>query len=165
MKQNQTKNIVVAALGICLVYIATIMIQIPNGLHGYLNFGDGIILFFSAFTTPLFSFCIGAIGSSMADITSGYASYALFTFFIKGVEGYLSTKIFTKTNKMIISFLISSLWMVLGYFIADSFINQSVWLALLAVPVNIVQAIAGIFISSILHPIINKIHSTQNKED
>ena len=89
MKKIQVKELCISALGICLVFCATFLIKIPNGFQGYFNCGDGMILAFAPFVNPLFAFLIGGVGSAIADIVSGYASYALFTLVIKGIEGLL----------------------------------------------------------------------------
>lgn len=49
MKNNQIYRMVITALGMALVFIATMFIQIPNALDGYFNLGDGFILLFASF--------------------------------------------------------------------------------------------------------------------
>ena len=40
MKNYGTREMVLAALGIALVYITTMFIKLPNSIGGYLNLGD-----------------------------------------------------------------------------------------------------------------------------
>ena len=55
MKNYGTREMVLAALGIALVYITTMFIKLPNSIGGYLNLGDGFILLFAGFLHPLCS--------------------------------------------------------------------------------------------------------------
>ena len=74
-----------------LVVVATVLVQIPNPpTRGYINFGD-IMIFVSALTFgPVVGGLAGSIGSSIADVASGFAYFAPFTFVIKGIEGALA---------------------------------------------------------------------------
>lgn len=155
MKNIQVKNMILAALGICLVFAATSIIKIPNGLQGYFNCGDGVILAFATLVNPIYAFCIGGIGSALADIAGGYASYALFTLLIKGLEGVIVAYLYHKHANSFFTFAIAVLWMIAGYVIADVFVNQSIILGLAAIPSNILQGIVGILLGKMLVPIIH----------
>lgn len=161
MKKIQVKELCMSALGICLVFCATFLIKIPNGFQGYFNCGDGMILAFAPFVNPLFAFLIGGVGSAIADIVSGYASYALFTLVIKGIEGLLISTLISKFISKSFVFALGAIWMIIGYFIADSFVNQSLWIGVLSMPVNIVQGITGCILGLILYPILKKIHKEE----
>ncbi len=156
MKQLSIKTLVISSLGICLVFASTFLIKIPNGFHGYFNAGDGILFAFATIVNPFFAFCIGGIGSCFADIIGGYASYALFTLCIKGIEAMIVSYVYNHFKKRLPSLILASLWMIFGYWLVDAFINQSFWLATLAVPINIMQALVGIGIASLLIPILHK---------
>ncbi|CDD49755.1 putative uncharacterized protein [Firmicutes bacterium CAG:308] len=106
MKKIQVKELCISALGICLVFCATFLIKIPNGFQGYFNCGDGMILAFAPFVNPLFAFLIGGVGSAIADIVSGYASYALFTLVIKGIEGLLISILISRFKSKIFVFFL-----------------------------------------------------------
>ncbi|MFR2885797.1 MAG: ECF transporter S component [Merdibacter sp.] len=54
MKNYGTREMVLAALGIALVYITTMFIKLPNSIGGYLNLGDGFILLFAGFLPGLY---------------------------------------------------------------------------------------------------------------
>lgn len=161
MKKIQVKELCISALGICLVFCATFLIKIPNGFQGYFNCGDGMILAFVPFVNPLFAFLIGGVGSAIADIVSGYASYALFTLVIKGIEGLLISILISRFKSKIFVFSLGAIWMVIGYFIADSFVNQSLWIAVLSMPINLIQGITGCILGFIQYPILKKIHKEE----
>lgn len=158
MKNLTVKEVVLTSLGIALVFLTTYLIKIPNGIHGYLNLGDGCILLFASLVNPFLAFLIGGIGSCLADIVGGYGIYAIPTLIIKGIEGcmvaYAIHKFLGKANLFIYG--IAGLWMVLGYFLTDAFINQSFAVALAGTPVNIIQAIAGVLIAHLASPIVKR---------
>lgn len=161
MKEIQTKKIVLSGLGICLVFASTLLLKIPNGFQGYFNCGDGVILAFASLVNPAFAFCIGGIGSALADIAGGYASYAIFTLVIKGLEAVLASVLIKQDKNLWFTYTISSLLMVTGYFVADSFVSQSMYIALLSIPTNILQGVVGVLIGRLLYPILRSTY----KED
>ena len=48
MKTMKVNDIVTAALGIALVFLATWLLKVPNGIQGYFNLGDGFLLLFAS---------------------------------------------------------------------------------------------------------------------
>lgn len=76
MKKTITiQDMVLTALGMALVFVATMYIKVPNALDGYFNLGDGFILLFASFLSPGLSFLAGGLGSALADVAGGYAYY------------------------------------------------------------------------------------------
>ena len=88
-KTLTTQEIVLYALGMAVVFVATMYIKIPNALNGYFNLGDGFILLFASIVDPLGGFLIGGLGSALADVAGGYAYYFFPTLIIKGLEGFV----------------------------------------------------------------------------
>ena len=129
-----------------LVAVATVFVQIPNPpTRGYINFGD-IMIFVSALTFgPVVGGLAGSIGSSIADVASGFAYFAPFTFVIKGVEGALAGWISNRKSvrRDIIAVIFAGAEMVTGYFLVEFFPLQFGWAALTEVPGNISQIIIG----------------------
>ena len=120
-----TFYVVLIALFSALVCVLTIFVQIPWG-KGYINFGDTLIFLAASLLGPVGGMIAGAIGSSLADLFSGFATYAPFTFVIKGGEGFLCgilyTYVFRKQRPMLrrlFSMLIAGAWMIIGYFLTD----------------------------------------------
>lgn len=120
-----TFYIVLIALFSALVCVLTIFVQIPYG-KGYINFGDTLIFLAASLLGPVGGMISGAIGSSLADIFSGFATYAPFTFVVKGGEGFLCgilySYVFRKQRpilRRLFSMLIAGAWMVIGYFLTD----------------------------------------------
>lgn len=120
-----TFYVVLIALFSALVCVLTIFVQIPWG-KGYINFGDTLIFLAASLLGPVGGMIAGAIGSSLADLFSGFATYAPFTFVVKGGEGFLCgilyTYVFRKQRPMLrrlFSMLIAGAWMIIGYFLTD----------------------------------------------
>ncbi len=89
MKQTKTYALIISALGMALVFLATYLIKIPNGIQGYFNLGDGFLMLFASFLNPWQAFLVGGVGSALADIVGGYGIYALPTLLIKGLEAWI----------------------------------------------------------------------------
>ena len=120
-----TFYVVLIALFSALVCVLTIFVQIPWG-KGYINFGDTLIFLAASLLGPVGGMIAGAIGSSLADLFSGFAPYAPFTFVVKGGEGFLCgilySYVFRKQRPMLrrlFSMLIAGAWMIIGYFLTD----------------------------------------------
>lgn len=120
-----TFYVVLIALFSALVCVLTIFVQIPWG-KGYINFGDTLIFLAASLLGPVGGMIAGAIGSSLADLFSGFATYAPFTFIVKGGEGFLCgilySYVFRKQRPMLrrlFSMLIAGAWMIIGYFLTD----------------------------------------------
>lgn len=124
-KKATTFYIVLIALFSALVCVLTIFVQVPAG-KGYINFGDALIFISSSMLGPIGGAIVGALGSSLADVFSGFALYAPFTFVIKGGEGFLCgilyLYVFKKQRpifRRLWSTLISGAIIIVGYFLTD----------------------------------------------
>lgn len=142
-----------------LVAVATFFVQIPNpATRGYINFGD-IMIFVSALTFgPLVGGFAGSIGSSIADIASGYGYFAPFTFVIKGAEGAIAGLISNRISvrRDILAVIFAGSEMVIGYFLAEFFPLQLGWAALTEVPGNISQIVVGAIVGVSIALILRK---------
>ena len=158
MKTMKVNDIVTSALGIALVFLATWLLKVPNGIQGYFNLGDGFILLFASVLNPFLAFMVGGVGSALADITGGYGMYALFTLLIKGMEAVLVSWLVCRGRSSFryVAYILGGLLMVGGYFLADAYINQSWQLSLTGIPGNLVQAAAGYVIALAAYPLLQK---------
>lgn len=161
MKGNSwnTKTIVFGALGMALVYVATMFIKIPNPYQGYFNLGDGFILAFATVLNPFASFLVGGVGSALADLSGGYFFYILPTLIIKGLEGFMLSWAVHKVSKkaFLPAAFIASAWMVAGYFFAGWVLLGSAATAALDIPGNIAQAVAGLVVCLLCRPLLAKL--------
>lgn len=129
-----------------LVCIATLVIQIPSPMNGYVNLGDGVILIASWILGPLCGMTAGAVGSGLADIIGGYAYYAPGTIVIKGISGLVAGLLFSgkSTGRCIAAAAAAEAVMVLGYFGYAGLIFGEGFGAAASIPGNIVQGVMGI---------------------
>lgn len=160
--KNKAQKIVVASLISALICVATMIIKIPTPLKGYVNAGDGFILVGASLLSPTYSFLSAAIGSALADVLSGYTTYAPATFLIKGLMGLVTTLILLKLKEKnckfimkLIPAILAEVIMVLGYFIFEGILYGFGPSAVNIIP-NVFQGIAGIIIGLSLMGIFEK---------
>lgn len=151
MKQKHLIKIILAALFAALCCIFTLVVQFPSPMSGYVNLGDCMVLTSGWLLGGAYGFLAAGIGSALADLFTGYAHYAIGTFFIKGIVALLAACLSVLFEKMlhsglagrILSSVISEAFMVLGYFFfAGLFLGKGV-AALSSVPGNLVQGVIG----------------------
>lgn len=159
---TKTKKIVMAALMAALACVATMIIKIPSPLKGYLNLGDCIVLVSGWMLSPIYGFLAAGLGSALADVFSGYVTYAPATFVIKGVMALVAFYGFKLLhNKLgdlssrIVSGIVAEIVMILGYFVFEGFLYGFIPSAV-NIPANGVQGIAGLIIGVILIKVFEK---------
>jgi len=158
----KTKKIVMAALLAALCCVATMIIKIPSPLKGYLNLGDCIVLLSGWLLSPFYGFIAAGIGSALADIFSGYVTYAPATFIIKGLMALVAYFGFkTLKNKIgdlpsrIISGTVAEVIMILGYFVFEGFLYGFIP-SIVNIPANVMQGVAGLILGIIMIKIFEK---------
>lgn len=147
------KKIVTAALLAALVCVATMIIKIPSPLKGYLNLGDCVVLLAGWILPGGYGFLAAGIGSALADIFSGYVSYAPATFIIKGsmaIAACVIYKLMYKAVKKdlpsrIVSGVSAEILMVLGYYVFEGFLYGFVPSAVNIIA-NGIQGAAGLIL-------------------
>ena len=159
MKSTHLRKLILSALLAALTCIATIVIQIPTSMQGYVNLGDSLVLLCGWLLGPAYGFSAGAIGSAMADLLTGYVHYAPATFLIKGLMALTAALLYPILkkcirNKDLPALLLSSLAaegiMVLGYFAYAALLMGGTVPALTTIPGNLTQAFCGIFLGTLL---------------
>ncbi|WP_352399697.1 ECF transporter S component [Anaerotignum sp.] len=150
-----TKELCIQGLLVALVAVSTMVFQIPvSATQGYIHLGDSMILLISVFFGGKYGMVAGGVGSALADVLSGYAHWAPFTFIIKGIMGYVigrvasfsgkNDKFFTYRN--MIGSILGVIWMVFGYFIGGGILKSSFAVAAVSIPENLLQGFAGFVI-------------------
>lgn len=163
----KTKTLVIASLLAALVCIATMLIKIPSPLKGYLNLGDGVVLLCGFMLSPVYGFLAAGIGSALADLLLGYATYAPATFLIKGGMALILYFLFRLLQKkigkipaLLIGGILAEIFMVAGYFVFEGFLYGFLP-SLVNIPANAVQGAAGIVIGTLLSKLSEKLHLTE----
>lgn len=155
---NTTRVIAYTAVSTALVMVTT-MIGIPFAQF-YFNLGDTVILITSVLFGPITGLIAGGFGSFFADMIV-YPSTMFFTLIIKGIEGLicglLHLIVFKKTYSTkiqaflsIIASLISGIFMFSGYFICNTFFYGTITTALVALPMDALQASISVALSFVI---------------
>lgn len=165
---NKTRLIALTAMFIALVFVVTAFVKVPVSFtNGYKNLGDAVIFLSSLFFGPFLGFFIGGTGSMLADVFLGYTHYAIPTFIVKGIEGFVAALIYRTYLKkkgdhfgaFFLASLAAGLWMCLGYFLTNTLIFGRYEAALMGIPGNLAQAgislVAACLIYFALKPILN----------
>lgn len=159
-RNKKVLNVVLAGVAAAAVFLMTYFVKIPMG-YMFVNLGDAAIIIFSAFLTPTASFVSAAVGSTLADLALGYTMYAPITFVVKGLVGLIISAMSKKVN-IEFSALIGEVIMIGGYFISELLIfplfeeGFGLATAISSIPLNSLQAIAGILVGSIAVRILKK---------
>lgn len=167
MKKNNIIKLCMAAMFAALICVATIVIQIPSPISGFLNFGDCFVLVAAWMLGPVYGAAAGAIGSAMADIITGYVVFAPATFVIKGVIAVLAaliTKAVSAKKSMpklvgyISGAVCAELWMVFGYYIYGALVLGYGFIGARAeLPMNAVQGAVGAVAGCIIITVLSKV--------
>lgn len=159
---NRTKKIVMAALMAALTCVATMVIKVPSPLNGYLNLGDGIVLAAGWLMAPGYGFLAAGLGSALADLFSGYLTYAPATFVIKGLMALVAFYGYKLLHKRmgnllsgVLSGIAAEILMVLGYYVFEGFLYGFVPSAV-NIPANGVQGVAGLILGILLIKVFEK---------
>ena len=127
---SKTIEITMAALFIALTYVATafINVRIP-----FLAANGGLIH-------------LGSMG--LFDLTSGWVSWAPFTFVICGLIGFAFAVVAGKKagkGRLVLAVFVAALIKVVGYYIAEIFLYGSLVAPVTSIPGNLVQIfVAGV---------------------
>lgn len=165
MNGKKTKLLVLAALFTALTTVATMVIQIPSPMNGYVNLGDCVVLLSAWVLGPWLGAAAGGLGSMLADVISGYAYYAPGTLVIKAVMALVAGLIFRaaagrgRGGALLIQAggaAAAEAIMVLGYFGYAGLLLGEGWGAALSIPGNLIQAVFGLVIALALIRILER---------
>ena len=156
MKSN--RKIILSAMIASLTFIFTIVVKIPSPVGGYLNLGDAVVLLGGALLSPVYAFLAVAIGSAVADLSSGFLIYAPATFVIKGLMA-LCVSLIVKHSKTeflkILSGVLAEFLMVGGYYIFEGFL-YGFGVSMINIFPNVLQGLVGLIIGLILIRVFQK---------
>ncbi|HKK94991.1 MAG TPA: ECF transporter S component [Anaerovoracaceae bacterium] len=159
MRESKSKNLIITALMIAIVALATMFIRIPT-INGYINLGDAMVYFSAFLLGKKYGALAAGLGSALGDVLGGYAIWAPWTFVIKGLMALIAGYFFEKSldHKKIAGMpimayagmVLAGLEMCLGYYIANGTIYGNWIVALGEVIPNMGQFSVGIVVSVLL---------------
>ena len=165
MNDKKIRKLVLAALLAALVCVATMVVQIPSPMQGYVNLGDCFVLLSGWLLGPWYGFAAGGIGSMLADLFLGYGHYAPGTFVIKGLVALIAALLYEKLGRSpaarIASGVVGEIVMVLGYFGYASLLLGKGLAAAASIPGNIFQGTVGLVVGVLLAAVLERAKVTE----
>ena len=167
-KRSLNERVVTTGLMMALVVVMTMIIRVPvPATNGYIHLGDCMIFFSVLLLGWKWGAAAAGIGSALADLFAGYASYAPITLVIKGLMAvvmglcidYAIKKGFSKIGLQIVevsSMIVSGLFMVTGYYLYASIISGNFIVPLSSIPMNCIQFGVGVVLAKILAMALTK---------
>lgn len=126
----------------------------------YFNLGDSVILIAAALFGPIPAMIAGGLGSFFADLAV-YPATMFFTLVIKGLEGlicglllnvvyrYIKQKVL-RIVLSILSMAFSAFFMMTGYFVCQTFLYGTYGAAIIALPMDAVQAACSTAVAAVV---------------
>ncbi len=126
-----------------LVVTRSFIIPIPQ-TKGFFNVGETAVYMAALLFGPRVGGLAGGIGSALADLSLGYASFAPFTLVIKGVEGYVVGLLGRRAQAGVVGLVAAILGLLIGFWA----LTVTSWLVrTAAVTVLLAAAVAIILMS------------------
>ena len=175
----KTKQLIIAALFAALTFVGTSVIKIPTVTQGYIHPGDGFVILSGLLLGPVYGTLAAGLGSALSDLLGGYFIYAPATFIIKALSALTAFLVFKALTKketkntipqVIVAGIGAEAVMVLGYFVFEIFmlsivngtdLKAGLIASAAGIVPNIVQGVAGVIISSLLHPVLHRLVKRQ----
>ena len=148
-----SRRIALIAVMTAVTYILTRMVQIPTTAGGYIHLGDAAIFFASFAFGPWVGGIAGGLGTALADLTSGYANWAIFSFLVHGLQGWLVGALAPKDPnwRRVLIAIVAGCAVVVGGYLLAGMVLMGIGTALSEIPANIIQALSGGLIGTPLY--------------
>lgn len=156
---KKVSDTVMAAMLAALVCVATMLIKVPTiGTNGYVNIGDTIVLVSAWLMGNPYGALAAGIGSGLADLLAGYASYVPGTVIIKFGMAFVCAIVFKVMNQSrmpkiagyILSSIVAEIIMVMGYFLYESTLLGYGMAAAASIPSNMIQGVTCLVLGNVL---------------
>ena len=167
MSKN-VRRITYTAIAAAIVFVITRLIVIPIGTGGaYLNFGD-IAIYLTAFLLggPIAA-AAAAVGSGLADLTTGFLVYAPATFVIKGLMGFVAGLLLRQKKNFglfAVACALGGAMMTVGYALYETLIFGFPT-AVGNASFNLIQWGASVAVSLILYPVADRLRKVTHFEE
>lgn len=169
-RNNSTQKLVLTAMMACLTLVLTYLIKVPvPATEGYIHLGDSMVFFGMMLLGWKYGAVAAALGSSLADLLGGFTIYAPITFaakFIVVVIAGLFIESGMKANsrksfiaKALIGTLLSCIFMLAAYYVAESIMYGNWAAPLIEIPLNVIQFVVGFVLAVLLATQIERISS------
>lgn len=142
---RKTQELVIIALGIALVYVATafINVRLPLvGQGGLIHLGNVPLFIFAMLWGPKVGAVSGGVGMALFDLLSGWTLWAPFTLVIVSAMGYVVgyiTKNRTEVKWYFVAVALACVIKVVGYYFAEVTLYGNWTIPFSSVPGNLCQ--------------------------
>ena len=149
--RHSTKDMVLAGMGIALVFVATLInIKLPIGQGGLIHLGNVPLFLFAIIYGKKIGAVAGAFGMGLFDLMGGWTPWAPATFIIVGLMGYTVGVIAEKKDDLAgytLAIILACAIKVAGYYVAEALIYGNWVQPVLSVPGNLMQiAVAAVIV-------------------
>ena len=158
---KQVNRVVLTGLMTGLILVSTMLIRVHVPFtQGYVHLGDAAIFMSVLIVGKKSGTFASGVGSAMADLLSGYAYYAPWTFVVKALMAYVvgfaleRNPVVNEKGKLplgeILAMFFGGLEMTVGYYIAASLMHGNWYSPLFSIPGNIGQFVVGMILATSL---------------
>lgn len=152
-RKFETKDIAVIGMLAAMCVVMT-MIHIPYGNGAMVHLGSAAIFIAAIYFGGYRAGIAGAIGTAFFDLLMGFSVYTIWSFFIKGITGFIVGSIAHSNRsegrsfaKNLFACLIGSLWTLVGYIVAWTVVIGDFRAALLNIPGSLMTSGVGIVVA------------------
>lgn len=162
MNDKKIRKLIFTALLAALTCVATMVIQIPAPVSGYVNLGDCVVLLCAFFLGPWYGAAAAGIGSMLADLLSGFALYAPATLITKALMAMVAALLYRalpmkhSALRAAIGGVAAEVIMIAGYFLYGAVIMGSFAASALGVAGNAMQGVVGLVLGVLLAEVLKK---------
>ncbi len=154
---TRTRQLVITAMSIALVLVATLFINIKLPIAssgGLVHMGTAMLFLIAILFGPRTALIAGAIGMGLFDLISGWTLWAPFTIVARGLQGYIVGRIAWSSRYKgdspglnIFAMIVSAPVMLAVYYVCEGILYSN-WVAPVAsIPGNITQNVVGILVA------------------
>lgn len=168
-KGLSTKDIVYSGVLAAMCAIAT-SIKIPFGVGAMVHLGTAFLFTVGICFGGVYAGLAGAIGSAFYDLLMGFSPYTAWSFFIKGIAGFIvgsvakgvwPEPVVQETGdrwvwRAVLGCVMAAAWTLGGYIVAWWQITGSLATALANIPSSLMTSGAGFVVAMILSPKLRK---------
>ncbi|HWK23130.1 MAG TPA: ECF transporter S component [Ureibacillus sp.] len=164
--RTQTFDLIISALLIALVFVATVFINIklPTGNGGLVHLGTGMLFIASILFGPKKGALAGSVGMALFDLMSGWTLWAPGTFIARGLQGYIAGKFAWSNGRNGNSIGFNLLGMVLSipvmlavYYVYEAILYNSWIMPAASIPGNLIQNAVGMIVAIPVCLVLKKI--------
>lgn len=158
------KDVAYISMLAALCVLAT-FIKIPFGSGAMVHLGTAMVFTSGILFGGVYAGWGAAIGSAFYDLLMGFSPYTLWSFFIKGIAGYLVGMIAMgsfpnygpRANRagvlrIVFACFIGAMWTLVGYIFAWWSVIGSLSVALANIPASLLTSAVGFVVAMLLYP-------------